>query len=66
MAVATKHTGKKVPIRHAHSFKEEPGEPDHDAVARLAQSYWESRKGEGGTPEEDWYRAEEELRRREQ
>ena len=38
-------------------------QPDHEAIARLAQSYWEQRNGEGGSPEEDWYRAEAELRR---
>ncbi len=32
-----------------------------DEVAALAYSYWESRGCEGGSPEEDWYRAEAEL-----
>jgi len=30
-------------------------------IARLAYSYWESRGCQGGTPEEDWLRAEQEL-----
>jgi hypothetical protein len=34
---------------------------DPEAVARLAYSYWESRGGVGGTPEDDWFRAEHEL-----
>jgi hypothetical protein len=34
------------------------------AVARLAYSYWEARGCEGGSPEEDWFRAEQELRSR--
>ncbi len=37
---------------------------DHEEVARLAYFYWESRGRQGGTPEQDWYRAEEELRKR--
>ena len=38
----------------AHSFP-------RDEVARLAYSYWESRGGRGGSPEEDWFRAEQEV-----
>ncbi len=32
-----------------------------DEIARLAYSYWEARGGSGGSAEEDWYRAEQEL-----
>jgi len=35
---------------------------DREAVARLAYSYWEARGFVGGTPEEDWLRAEREIR----
>jgi hypothetical protein len=35
--------------------------PTHDEIARLAYSYWESRGYQGGSPEEDWTRAEAEL-----
>lgn len=34
---------------------------DQDAVARLAYSYWEARGCTGGSPEEDWFRAELEV-----
>ncbi len=34
---------------------------DPKMVAQLAYSYWEARGCEGGSPEEDWFRAEEEL-----
>lgn len=34
----------------------------HDDVARLAHSYWKQRGGDHGHHEEDWYRAEQELR----
>ena len=39
-------------------------EPKTEEVARIAYSYWESRAGEGGSAEEDWLRAEQELRAR--
>jgi hypothetical protein len=35
---------------------------DRDTVARLAYSYWEARGFAGGSAEEDWLRAERELR----
>ena len=35
---------------------------DREAVARLAYSYWEARGFAGGSAEEDWLRAEEEIR----
>ncbi len=38
--------------------------PTHDEIARLAYLYWESRGYQGGSPEEDWTRAEAELRGR--
>jgi hypothetical protein len=34
---------------------------DHGHVAMLAYSYWESRGFRGGSPEDDWRRAEAEL-----
>ena len=36
-----------------------------DEIARLAHSYWEARGCQGGSADEDWLRAEEELRARE-
>jgi hypothetical protein len=35
---------------------------DFEIIARLAYSYWEARGCESGSPEEDWFRAERELR----
>jgi hypothetical protein len=32
-------------------------------IARLAYSFWEARGYQGGSPEEDWLRAEQELNR---
>ena len=34
----------------------------HDDVARLAHTYWQQRGHKHGHHEEDWYRAEQELR----
>jgi hypothetical protein len=34
----------------------------HEKIARLAYSYWESRAGQSGSPEEDWFRAESEIK----
>jgi len=39
-------------------------EPSRDEIAQLAYLYWESRGGQNGSPEEDWLRAEQELRGR--
>jgi len=36
--------------------------PTHEEIARLAYSYWEARGCRGGSPLEDWFRAERELR----
>jgi len=36
----------------------------HEEIARLAYSLWEARGCQGGSPEEDWLRAEQELRQR--
>jgi hypothetical protein len=38
--------------------------PSREEMAALAYSYWEARGSQGGSPEEDWVRAEQELRNR--
>ena len=40
------------------------GAVDTEEVARLAFSYWQARGCQGGSPEEDWFRAEQEVRNR--
>ena len=37
-------------------------DPTVDEIAQLAYSYWEARGYQGGTAEEDWLRAEQQLR----
>ena len=57
--------------KHSASPAEKPSEPaatapvcapSPDEIARLAYSYWEARGYAGGSSEEDWLRAEMELR----
>jgi hypothetical protein len=36
--------------------------PTYEEIAALAYTYWETRGCQGGCPEEDWLRAEQELR----
>ncbi len=35
--------------------------PTYEEIAALAYAYWEARGCQGGSPEEDWMRAEQEL-----
>ena len=42
--------------------QEDPG--DREEIAQLAYQYYLERGGEHGSDEEDWYRAEAEVRRR--
>lgn len=37
-------------------------EVTRDDIARLAYTFWEQRGGQGGSPDEDWLRAENELK----
>jgi hypothetical protein len=39
-------------------------DPSYEEIAALAYSYWEARGYQGGSQEEDWLRAEQELRSR--
>jgi len=38
--------------------------PSHEEIAQLAYSYWVDRGYQGGSSEEDWLRAEQELKLR--
>ena len=48
-----------VPVRHKLAT---PRAPAAEQIAHLAYSYWEARGYQGGSPEEDWLRAEQQLR----
>ncbi len=43
---------------------DEMSAPTREEISELAYSYWEARGGRGGSPWEDWFRAEQELLRR--
>jgi len=44
------------------SATDEMAAPTHEDVAQLAYSYWEARGNQGGSPWDDWFRAEQELK----
>jgi len=58
---ATKVT--KTPAMKAAVEAAELAPPEHEEIALLAYFYWEARGRPAGSPEEDWFRAEEEIRR---
>jgi len=53
---------EKLPTASSVTVAKEELVADRDAIARLAYSYWEARGFVGGSPEEDWLRAEREVR----
>ena len=69
-AAHTKHVAASTPEPAVASPSSEPVAvpvaavyiPSHEEIAQLAFAYWEARGGQGGSPEEDWLRAEAELR----
>jgi len=67
-AVGTPEAAKPTPRRHKKATPVAAASPDSiiatEDIATLAFSYWESRGYQGGSPEEDWHRAESELRER--
>jgi len=50
-----------IPANKIETTENSVSPPSHDAIAQLAYSYWEARGCQGGSPEEDWFRAEQEL-----
>jgi hypothetical protein len=58
-AVATARYSSLV---HLIRTRPKSSEPTPEEIARLAHSYWEDRGCQGGSPEEDWFRAENELK----
>jgi hypothetical protein len=72
----TRKTAEETPVkRHRAAKKSSEPKPlstaaaageshhaTHHQIAQLAYSYWERRGFQGGSPEDDWFRAEGELR----
>ncbi len=48
----------------APSFSGDGHVPSHESIAVLAYSYWLERNGNEGSAQEDWFRAEKDLRER--
>jgi hypothetical protein len=60
---ARKHTGTTTGAASAAMAPETAGERiEHGEIARLAYSYWEARGCPLGSPDEDWFHAELDLR----
>jgi len=55
------HTPRTSPARYETRPQRAPA---HEEIARLAYSYWEGRGRHDGAAEDDWYRAERELKGR--
>ena len=59
----THHNAESISAVHnAGPDANDPVSEDHEEIARLAYSYWQARGCPIGSPEEDWSRAENELR----
>ncbi len=58
-AVAAKQTRKSPPT--PISTMPSAAMPSHEEIARLAYMYWERRGRTHGSPEQDWFCAEQEL-----
>ena len=59
---ASQVTASVPPVEPAAAIAAPSLEPSREAIARLAYSYWEARGCQGGSAEEDWLRAEVEVR----
>ena len=51
----------EVPVVAAETSAAPIAAPTYDQVAALAYSFWEARGYQGGSQEEDWLRAEQQL-----
>jgi hypothetical protein len=60
--LATPRPSRRSESRPAAVAAPETAAPAAEQIAHLAYSYWEARGGQGGSPEEDWLRAEQQLR----
>lgn len=59
-AVKHKHTTKK-PVPLTVDSATPTKVVKQEDIAKLAYSYWVARDGKGGSPQTDWFRAEQEL-----
>jgi hypothetical protein len=61
-AKAPAKSGGKAAASNGHSSNVTEFRAPHDQIAQLAHKYWIERGGRHGHHEEDWFRAEQELR----
>lgn len=54
-------TSESAPVTEVMPDARPQDPPTQDEIAALAYSYWEARGRHGGSAEEDWLRAEQEL-----
>ena len=57
----TRKSGKPAEVEIVMDAPVEQAAISHEDIARLAYSYWVARGYQGGSPHEDWVRAEQEL-----
>jgi Protein of unknown function (DUF2934) len=55
-------TAKKAPAKKTVAERVTATMPSHEEIARLAERYWAERGWQDGQAEQDWLRAEQELR----
>ena len=60
--MATKSSDATPKRRKPAVKKTTPMEPSREQIARLAEQYWAERGWPEGSPEQDWLRAEQELK----
>jgi hypothetical protein len=56
-----KHVGHNASVEVSDAAAAEQVEVSREAIAQLAYSYWVERGYQGGSPDEDWLRAEQAL-----
>jgi SHS2 domain-containing protein len=62
--VTAEATGKTTPAKKKTVAEQVKAvTPSHEEIARLAQQYWAERGWQDGQAEQDWLRAEHELRK---
>ena len=63
-AVARKPAASRLHKKATQATAQTADSVSQEEIAQLAYSFWEARGYQGGSPEEDWQRAEEQLRER--
>jgi hypothetical protein len=62
-STTAKKTSSKAPKAASASIEGSSGAPRHEMIAEAAYYYAEKRGFQGGSPDEDWFRAEQDIQR---